>query len=111
MIIAVLSILLVMVTAGLGAQIHCDAFAKVWGQPRIRSVDSFNGFTCFSEENTFSAFRLDTNFVMLVLPDARISCLRFAPEYYCEIQEQSGKTFANTIDQEFFFHLLFLNSL
>ena len=110
MIIAALSILL-MVAAGQAAQIDCAAFGKVWGQPRIRSVDSFNGFTCFSEENTFSAFRLDTNFVMLVLPDARISCLRFAPEYYCEIQEQSGKTFANTIDQEFFFQLLFLNSL
>ena len=110
MIIAILSILL-MVASGQAAQIDCADFGKVWGQPRIRSVDSFNGFTCYYEENTFSAFREDTNSVMLVLPDARISCIRFAPEFYCEIQEQSGKTFSNTLDQEFFFQLLFLNSL
>lgn len=107
---AILFVLL-LVTAALGSQIPCAEFGKIWDKPRIRSVSSLTGFTCFFEENYFSAFRADTNVVMMVVPDAKISCFRFGDLFYCEMLEPSGTVFSNTLPADYFFHLLYLNSL
>lgn len=108
---ALIFVLLVMVTAGLGSQIPCDAFAKVWGQPRIRSVNTDHDFRCFFQENYFSAFRSDTNVVMMILPDAKISCFNFDDLFYCEMLEPDGAVYSNTLPKDYFVHLLYLNSL